>query len=105
MPSLSPARRRRAIGRAMRPACAAKSRSKICRRPIRMFWQLNLPRVVGRPAGAQLNVPPGFKVDMYASGFRDPRFLLTAPKGDLFVTESRANQIKVLRDPRLDYFC
>jgi hypothetical protein len=65
---------------------------------------INLPDVVGRPAEAQVNVPPGFKIDMYASCFRDPRFLLTAPKGDLFVTESRANQIKVLRDPRLDYF-
>lgn len=65
-----------------------------------MFWQLNLPHVVGRPAEAQLNVPPGFKIDMYASGFRDPRFLLTAPNGDLFVIESCANQIKVLCDPR-----
>jgi glucose/arabinose dehydrogenase len=61
---------------------------------------INLPRVIGRPAGAQLNVPPGFKIDMYASGFRNPRFLLTAPNGDIFVTESRANQIKVLRDSK-----
>src|SRR5207247_6539149 len=61
---------------------------------------INPPRVVGRPAGEQLKVPPGFKIDMYAGGFRDPRFLLTAPNGDFFVTESRANQIKVLRDPK-----
>jgi glucose/arabinose dehydrogenase len=37
---------------------------------------------------------------MYAGAFRDPRFLLTAPNGDIFVTESRANQIKVLRDTK-----
>src|SRR6266480_4002691 len=49
---------------------------------------INLPRVIDRPAGAQLQVPPGFKVDLYASGFRDPRFLLTAPNGDIFVTDS-----------------
>src|SRR5207245_2763990 len=61
---------------------------------------INPPRVAGRPADAQLQVPPGFKIDLYASGFRDPRFLLTAPNGDIFVTESRANQIKVLRDPK-----
>src|SRR6266513_6294266 len=61
---------------------------------------INLPRVIDRPAGAQLQVPPGFKVDLYASGFRDPRFLLTAPNGDIFVTDSRANQIKVLRDTK-----
>ncbi len=61
---------------------------------------INRPRVVERPPGAQLQVPPGFKIDMYASGFRDPRFLLTAPNGDIFVAESRANQIKVLRDAK-----
>ncbi|PYJ23761.1 MAG: sorbosone dehydrogenase, partial [Verrucomicrobia bacterium] len=36
----------------------------------------------------------------YASGFRDPRFLLNAPNGDIFVSESRANRIKVLRDTK-----
>src|SRR6266700_7426881 len=61
---------------------------------------INLPRVIQRPADAQLRVPPGFRIGMYASGFRDPRFLLTAPNGDIFVTESRANQIKVLRDTK-----
>lgn len=58
---------------------------------------INPPRVVPRPAGAELHVPFGFKIDMYTGGFRDPRFLLTAPNGDIFVTESRANQIKVIR--------
>ena len=61
---------------------------------------INPPRVVARPGGAELQVPSGFKIDMYASGFRDPRFLLTAPSGDIFVTESRTNQIKVLRDTK-----
>ncbi len=54
--------------------------------------------VVKRPEGAQLRVPAGFKVELYAEGFRDPRYLLTAPNGDIFVTESRSNGIKVLRD-------
>ncbi len=62
----------------------------------------NGPDVVARPAAAQLHVPPGFKIEEYARGFRDPRFLLTAPNGDLFVTESRANQIRVLRDTNGD---
>jgi len=59
---------------------------------------INRAHVVDRPADAQLKVPPGFKIELYATGFRDPRFLLTAPNGDIFVVESRANQIKVLRD-------
>src|SRR5213596_2466622 len=63
---------------------------------------INLAHVVKRPANAQPKVPSGFKIELYASGFRDPRFLLTAPNGDLFVVESRANQIKVLRDTNAD---
>jgi glucose/arabinose dehydrogenase len=58
----------------------------------------NGPHEIKPPAGAQPQVPPGFKVEQFATGFRNPRFLLTAPNGDIFVTESRGNQIKVLRD-------
>ena len=68
--------------------------------PSSNILSINSPRVVGRPENAQLQVPSGFKIDLYATGFRDPRFLLTAPNGDVFVTESRGNQIKVLRDAK-----
>jgi glucose/arabinose dehydrogenase len=63
---------------------------------------INPPRVATRPTDAQPRVPSGFKIELYAAGFRDPRFLLTAPNGDIFVTESRANQIKLLRDENSD---
>src|SRR5437773_1101106 len=63
---------------------------------------INRARVVARPADEQPKVPPGFKIELYATGFRDPRFLLSAPNGDIFVVESRANQIKVLRDTNGD---
>jgi glucose/arabinose dehydrogenase len=62
----------------------------------------NGPRVVSRPSNAQLHVPPGFRIEQYAAGLRNPRFLLTAPNGDIFVTESRADTIKVLRDTNGD---
>ena len=62
----------------------------------------NGPRVVRRPAGAQLRVPDGFKIEEFAGGFVNPRFLLTAPNGDIFVTESHSNIIKVLRDAAAD---
>ena len=58
----------------------------------------NSPTVVSRPRGAQLQVPAGFQIEEYAADFRDPRVLLTAPNGDIFVSESRADQIKVVRD-------
>src|SRR5947207_988103 len=38
---------------------------------------INPPRVVDRPAGAELRAPPGFKIDLFARDFRDPRFLLS----------------------------
>src|SRR5207302_6122794 len=63
---------------------------------------INMPRVAQRPPNAQPKVPSGFKIELYASGFRDPRFLLAAPNGDIFIVESRANQIKVLRDTNAD---
>ncbi len=58
----------------------------------------NAPKVVDRPKGAMLRVPDGFQVSEYASGLANPRFLLTAPNGDLFVTESKTGSIRVLRD-------
>jgi glucose/arabinose dehydrogenase len=58
--------------------------------------------LVDQPPGAQPQVPAGFKIEQYAFGFRDPRYLLTAPNGDIFVTESRADTIKVLRDTNGD---
>src|SRR5213593_3510178 len=70
--------------------------------PSSNVFAINRARVVDRPANAQPQVPPGFKIELYARGFRDPRFLLTAPNGDIFVVESRANQIKVLRDTNSD---
>src|SRR6266478_4830054 len=70
--------------------------------PSSNILSINRARVVNRPAGVPLRVPPGFKIELYAEGFRDPRFLLTAPNGDIFVVESRANQIKVLRDTNGD---
>lgn len=57
----------------------------------------NGPRVVSRPAGAQLKVPPGFQVELFASGLAEPRTLVTAPNGDIFVAESSAGRIRVLR--------
>ncbi|PYK56598.1 MAG: sorbosone dehydrogenase [Verrucomicrobia bacterium] len=61
---------------------------------------INRARVIDPPVDIQPRVPPGFKINLYTSGFRDPRFLLTAPNGDIFVVESRANRIRVLRDTK-----
>src|SRR5688500_8133463 len=58
----------------------------------------NGPRNISRPEGAWPQAPAGFKVDLFAEGLRNPRVIVTAPNGDLFVAESRANRVRVLRD-------
>ncbi len=58
----------------------------------------NHPRTVSRPEGAWPKAPEGFRVTEFATELDGPRVIATAPNGDLFVAESRANQIRVLRD-------
>ena len=57
----------------------------------------NAVRVVRAPAGAKLNVPLGFEVRQFASGLSGPRLLRTAPNGDIFVAETSAGRVHVLR--------
>ena len=57
----------------------------------------NGPTLVPRPDGAWPIAPAGFKVELYAQGFRQPRLIRTAPNGDLFVADSAAGKIMVLR--------
>ncbi|WP_320410593.1 PQQ-dependent sugar dehydrogenase [Mesorhizobium sp. Root552] len=49
------------------------------------------------PPDAGPKLPPGFAAEMIASGIRNPRALRIAPNGDIFVADSRANQIRVYR--------
>jgi len=58
----------------------------------------NGARVVPRPEGAWPKAPEGFKVTEFAKGLSNPRVIVTAPNGDLFVAESGPGRIKVLRD-------
>jgi glucose/arabinose dehydrogenase len=57
----------------------------------------NPPKIVARPAGALPKAPPGFKVQIYADGIENPRLLRVAPNGDLFVADSKADAVRVLR--------
>lgn len=57
----------------------------------------NNPAVVAAPPDAKLMVPAGFTVELFARGLNGPRLIHTAPNGDIFVAETRANRIRVLR--------
>ncbi len=56
----------------------------------------NMVRVAHRTNQKPI-VPAGFSVDLFASGLAGPRLIRTAPNGDIFVAESRAGRIAVLR--------
>ena len=58
----------------------------------------NSPRTVTRPPGAGLNVPPGFRAQLFAERLSHARYLAVAPNGDVLLAESRAGKITLLRD-------
>jgi glucose/arabinose dehydrogenase len=62
----------------------------------------NSPRTIPRPANATLAVPKGFKVNLFASNLKGPRYIAIAPNGDVFVTQSYAGSIAVLPDKNAD---
>ncbi len=54
-------------------------------------------KAVSPPAGAIPKVPDGFKVAVFATGFKQPRILRIAPNGDIFLAESGAGRVLVFR--------
>ena len=57
----------------------------------------NGPQLVSRPENVWPVTLPGFKVELYAAGLDNPRTLLTAPNGDIFLAEGDAGRIRVFR--------
>ena len=51
----------------------------------------NAPKVIARPDGARLALPPGFHIDVYAEGFQRPRFMVLGPSNELLVSDSTLN--------------
>lgn len=81
----APGVRRRMTPKDMPPPKATKSAA-------------NFSHVIPRPDGALPRVPAGFRVEEFARGFNEPRIIVTAPNGDIFVAESRGNRVRILRD-------
>lgn len=90
-------------GPAARASDWASDRPGLCR----LIRQEDLPppgesrtsrsRIVPRPEGAAPQLPPGFTAVAFHAHANRPRLLRTAPNGDIFVAESRAGVIRVLR--------
>src|SRR5713226_2468696 len=48
----------------------------------------NGPRVIPRPPQAELKLPPGFHVEVFAEGFERPRFMLLGPSNEILLADS-----------------
>jgi len=58
----------------------------------------NAPEAAKPPAGFLPTVPKGFRVNVFATNFKYPRWLTIAPNGDIFLADSGAGEIVVMRD-------
>jgi glucose/arabinose dehydrogenase len=58
----------------------------------------NPPEERKPPTGFLPKVPEGFQVNVFAAGFKEPRWLAVAPNGDVFLADSGAGKVVVMRD-------
>src|ERR1700731_1257749 len=52
------------------------------------------------PQGFLPPVPEGFKINIFAADFKGPRWKVIAPNGDIFLADTAAGKVVVLRDPQ-----
>jgi len=57
----------------------------------------NGPSVTRAPQGAKPKVPAGFSVEPFVTGLSGPRLMRVAPNGDIFVAETYAGRVRVIR--------
>ena len=65
--------------------------------PYATSFTANSPAVIAKPPDARLDVPLGFQVRRLASNLDQPRLIRVAPNGDIFIAESGAGRVRVLR--------
>jgi glucose/arabinose dehydrogenase len=85
---------------AMIPAQVTHGRKPQLPLPYATKSSANAPSKVSPPAGFLPTVPAGFKINVFATGFKRPRWLIVAPNGDIFLADTGAGEIVILRDPQ-----
>jgi glucose/arabinose dehydrogenase len=58
----------------------------------------NPPEEEKPPKGFLPTVPAGFQIAVFASDFKEPRWLTVAPNGDIFLADTHGGTIYILRD-------
>ncbi len=83
------------------------SNKNILPKPFATPSVVNNSNVTGWVKGKKPVAPSGFRVNKFAEGFQNPRWIYVSPNGDLFISESStkpnsANQITILQDSDKD---
>ncbi len=83
------------------------SNKNILPKPFATPSAVNHSNVTGWVKGKKPVAPSGFRVNKFAEGFQNPRWIYVSPNGDLFISESStkpnsANQITILQDSDKD---
>jgi len=60
----------------------------------------NAPEDSTPPKGFLPTVPSGFKVNVFAEQFDEPRWLIVTPNNDIFLADTHGGKIYILRDPK-----
>src|SRR5690606_17352896 len=63
---------------------------------------VNLAGFIGRGQTAALQLPPGFKAELFAEGLRGPRFIQFGPDGHLYVADRNNDRIVIFPDANND---
>ena len=63
----------------------------------------NRPQVIPQPGGAQVKVPAGFNVEVFAEGFKKPRLMLLGKNNEIVLSDSdNSGAVYVLVDKNRD---
>src|SRR5947209_6568063 len=60
----------------------------------------NRPRVVPQPPNSTLHVPDGFKVEVFAEGFEQPRYMTLGPSKEILLSDSKGGTVYILKPER-----
>lgn len=60
----------------------------------------NPSKTISKPAGATLNVPAGFAVNVFAENMTQPRNMHIASNGDVLLAETRGGKVTLMRDSK-----
>jgi glucose/arabinose dehydrogenase len=80
-----------------KPGTSRKITAKDLPQPYATDSAQNGAELVARPDNAWPVAPAGFKVELFATGLENPRWMRTAPNGDIFLAEMEPGRIRVFR--------